>query len=342
MENRFAELAGKLPSSSFAFTMSTGIVSISALLHNMLPLSYALFILGFLMLLSLGFLYLTKIALKPGAARVELWSNSTFFGLFTISAGIGVISSRLMVSYTQSYDYLLSGFSMCLLLSFLLLFGAHVARGRIRLRNDSVTSDWLNIPVALEASVISASIYYEHTSPAPAGIYLFLFALLSAGLVSYILINISEVRNLLRSGVRRKFTGMFFVNMGAAAIFSLASFELLRVSSPIASGAIQSSLKLFFLAGGVYATIWLPVVAYRYLRVAFASRKVEYRVSQWAIIFPLGMFSVATRYLSDTYSFHGIFLGLSYVIFMVALAAWMVEIAIAAYGISGILRGGKK
>lgn len=332
----FRNLIEKLPPSAFSFTMSTGIISISAIIHNASFASEILFYIGLSGILLLGFLLALKFILKPHNLGKSLFSNEGIFGFFTISAGIDVMSTRLMVSDFHQYDYVFFIFSMALMFLFLIVFMTLAIKRVVSIESRSVTSDWLNIPVALEASAISASVYYQGISYAPPFIYVTILSLVITGLLFYVFININETRNLMRSGTEREFSGLFFINMGAAAIFSLASFELLNVSSLFGTQDIQTLLSLFSLAGGLYATIWLPVVFIRFFVAVFRTREIRYRVSQWAIIFPLGMYSVTSHYLSEKYMFHGLFDILSYTAFFLALSAWIIECAIALNAISGL------
>lgn len=313
--------------------MSTGIISISALIHGEPDISTALFYIGVASLLSIFFLYTLKILTDTGAFKLEFHDNRRFFGFFTISAAIDVISTRLMITNLHPLDYILFIISVGFLIMFSAVLLVSLIRGKIQFRRDTVTSDWLNVSVALEASAISISVYYQNVAPPSVITYMFIFALVLAGLFSYASVNFIEGANLIKQMNKMEFSGMFFINMGAGAILSLASLELLMVPVPFSSLLTQQVLNFLFPAGGVYATLWLPVVLYRYFRALSDFKAIRYRVSQWAIIFPLGMYSVATHYLSKSFQFYGIFNLISCAAFVAALSAWALECIIAAHHI---------
>lgn len=330
MENRSANFLVKLPVSSFSFTMSTGIISISAIIHHEPLISSVLLLIGIASLFCIMFLYALKAATDHGTIIEEYHDNRRFFGFFTISAGIDVIATRLMLTDISTYDYAFFIISVIFLLTFTIMFLIKLVSKKLIFRRDKVYSDWLNLTVALEASAISMAVYYLETSPPPEIVYLFIFTLILMGLISYASINFIEGSNLVKPAREMEFNGMFFINMGAGAILSLASFELLMVPIHFPALINQQILDFLFAAGGIYATIWLPVVLFRYFSALFNIKGIRYRVSQWAIIFPLGMYSVTTHYLSEFFHFYGIFNVISYAAFVAAICAWAIECIIAA------------
>lgn len=334
MGNKQEGIIGGMPASSFSFAMSTGIISVSALIHHHSWVSYVLMIAGLTALLALGFLYVAKIVLEHRAVLNEFHGKNSFFGFFTVSAGIDVIATRMMISYIHSDDYLFFTISVGLLLLFSFALAFKMSSGQLRFNRNAVTSNWLNVPVAFEASAITMAIYFQETSNADAYEYFFIFALILLGLFFYAAVNFVEVVNLGGSGRKTEFSGMFFVNMGAGAILSLASLELLRVVSPASSFLTQEILTLLFAAGAIYSTLWLPIVAYKYFTSLPKLREFRYRVSQWAIVFPLGMYSVTTYYLSEYLHVYGFFNFISNAAFAIALAAWALESVLAGAGLA--------
>ena len=257
MVNGTGKTIGRMPASSFSFTMSTGIVSISALIHGEGQVSAVLLLIGITALLTIGSLYTLKIALMPVTFKNEFLDHKAFLGFFTVSAGLDVISTRLMLSYPRPDDYMFFLVSVGFLLLFSFILLAKLYRGHLHFDRDTVTSEWLNIPVAIEASAISMSIYFQSTGHPDAFEFIFILGLVLAGFMTYAAVNLIEAVNLFSPGTRREFSGMFFVNMGAGAILSLASLELLMVLAPASTTLIQEILKVLFVSGGIYSTIWL-------------------------------------------------------------------------------------
>jgi tellurite resistance protein TehA-like permease len=118
-------------------------------------------------------------------------------------------------------------------------------------------------------------------------------------------------------------TPAYWINMGAAAIATLAGTRLLTVITAQPAlvpmrGVVLTATVLFWAT----ATWWIPLLAALTVwRHRSGAIRLRYGVENWAMVFPLGMYTTATWHFSHE-------LGLSFldavpaVFVWVALAAW--------------------
>lgn len=321
-------LAG-IRGNSFAFIMSTGILSVSAGIHGERLVSAVLLYVGIL-----GFLFLASAIISNlprswsgTSGRTTLARGAT--GAFTIAAGTDVLSTSLM---RQAFTSLLGTvLVIAMIISALgvagLVLGKH--RDSAATAGDDYASHLLIFPVALLAASVALSAYMIHLGNAALALLVPDIVLLAAGTAAYFCLNAASVVQIARKGsVARDFDGTLFINMGAAALFSLAALELIRLPGNPAVGGYRLALFMTAAAGCLYATAWLPVVAYAYFRAILSSRKAGFRISQWSIVFPLGVYSVDTYYISAYPGFHP-FITVSVIILATGLAAWLYEAVIS-------------
>jgi len=132
----------------------------------------------------------------------------------------------------------------------------------------------------------------------------------------------------------------YWINMGAMAISTLAGASLIQSASNASFlGDILPFLKGFTLFFWATATWWIPMlVILGFWRHVYKRFPLKYDRLYWGAVFPLGMYSVCTRQLCDT--FHLPFLlWLPHVFVWIALAAWSLTfLGLATTGLSEVLR----
>lgn len=119
-------------------------------------------------------------------------------------------------------------------------------------------------------------------------------------------------------------TPLDWINMGAAAISTLAGATLLEQSalSPIVAGLAPfvRGLTLFFWSVGSW---WIPLLTILSVwRHLICGMPLRYDPLYWGGVFPLGMYSVCTDRLAKVLD-ASFLLPLSYAFMIVAVTAWM-------------------
>jgi tellurite resistance protein TehA-like permease len=120
----------------------------------------------------------------------------------------------------------------------------------------------------------------------------------------------------------------WWINMGAMAISTLAGAQLVLLAPEVPLLAAMQP----FVRGGVVlcwatATWWAPLLlvlnAWKYVA---GHQALRYDVAQWSAVFPLGMYSVATRELAIALDFPALE-RLSAAVFWIAVLAWLAAAA---------------
>jgi tellurite resistance protein TehA-like permease len=186
---------------------------------------------------------------------------------------------------------------------------------------DIAQGGWLLAIVGTQ-SLVLLGVRAEAT--VEAAMYVFFLALWAVGLALYAVFVTLLSHRLFASRVRpRDISPVLWVVMGAAAITVNAGSTL--ASSALARGLLQGLHPFIngisFVLWG-WGTWWIPLLAvFAVWKHGIHREPLGYAPSLWSIVFPLGMYAVATRQLAQTADLSPL-LPLSSVMAWVALAAW--------------------
>jgi tellurite resistance protein TehA-like permease len=314
----------------FAFVMATGIISTGTFLLGPSWLSRALLVLacaGFLVLLSA--LILRLIYFRSSVAN-DVRSPERVFGFFTIVAGMDVLGVRLgAAGHPLATAVLAAGAAFAWIV---LTYGVPTSLFFTRQRDSvlaGVNGSWLIWVVATQSLSIAASTLVPVwpsqdglLAPVAVGMW-------SVGLVLYLLlIALIMVRWLTVAMTPDALGPPYWILMGATAITVLAGAHILSlpITLPI-SQATAGFVKGFTFALWAFGTWWIPLILvlgfWRHIRRHWT---LAYEPTLWSMVFPLGMYSVATL------SF-GKVAGLS---FMGPLSRFMIWVAVVVWTLVAI------
>ncbi len=315
----------------FAIIMATGITSNAMLAERQHALSDALFRVN---LFVYPWLVLATI-LRMTDIRAALWNDLAnprlVFSFFTFVAASDVLGVQIALRGFVIVPFLLWLSALC---AFAIL--TYFSSGLLIFRNAGCGADLIVRGGGLLAIVgahslvllgvpVAASMATEHGDP----IFVLLHALWGVGLVLYgIFITHFAYRISYMRVEPQDLTPVLWVVMGAAAIGTNAGSMLvqnghgpdfLRAMRPFVDGA-----SFTFWAWGTW---WIPLLVmfgiwkHRVRRVPLG-----YTSMLWSIVFPLGMYAVATGRLSRANDYPPLQL-LSHSMAWVALAAWIATTA---------------
>ncbi|MFE1914635.1 tellurite resistance/C4-dicarboxylate transporter family protein [Streptomyces anandii] len=292
-----AGAAQDLSPGAFAFVMATGIVS-TALAERGATTSSAVL----LWIAAVGYAvlwagYLWRAVFRWQDFRTDL-AGPRGFAFLTAVAASDVLAGRLAVdrhyggaaalTVVGATGWLVLGYGVPLLL---------VSSGRgVSLRQ--VNGTWFIWVVGTQSVAVSTAALAPHTGGRALGILA--SACWAVGLLQYLLVAALALARLLLEPVEpTELIPPYWVFMGAAAISVLAGARLLRL--PPADTLLPGTFVL-----GVSAVAWsfctwlIPLLlALGVWRHVLHRVPLHYETSLWSMVFPVGMYGVASRELGE-------------------------------------------
>jgi tellurite resistance protein TehA-like permease len=159
---------------------------------------------------------------------------------------------------------------------------------------------WLLTVVATKALAILATHVSGVFSRPEIVVFVSLCLFLLGGALYLILISLIVQRWLFEPMQPEQLTLPYWINMGAAAITTLAGANLVSIAgagplAPQVAQIIDASTVLFW----ALATWWIPLlVTLLFWRHLVHAVRPSFRLEYWSMVFPLGMYTAATWALS--------------------------------------------
>jgi tellurite resistance protein TehA-like permease len=310
---------------AFALVMATGIISNALLVEGQRELSDALLAVTLIAYCSLGVLTVLRAVLFWRVLRADLVNPGLVFSFFTIVAATGVFGSgidlRGFASVAQAlWVFALIAWLVMTYFSFGVLTFFNTAHGA-----DVVRGGWLIAIVATESLVILGSAVAGTFGALEPGIFVLLHMLWGIGLALYgIYVALFAYRIFFFEVVPDDLTPILWVVMGAAAISTNAGADLILNESGV---AFLTSMPP--VVGGVtlimwaWATWWIPLLVLFGIWKHLVRRvPLTYTPMLWGLVFPLGMYSLASFRLAMAADFPPL-RAISHAMVWIALAAWL-------------------
>ncbi|HEX7117950.1 MAG TPA: tellurite resistance/C4-dicarboxylate transporter family protein [Longimicrobiales bacterium] len=299
LRRRVATRAAELPPASFSMVMATGIVSTTADLLGMRSVAWPLFginVLAYIILVGLTAMRLMRFRERAAA---DLRSHSRAPGFLTAVAGTCILGTEfVLLARWPEVAVGLWALGIVLWLGLIYAFFTlmTILPEKPRL-DEGMSGAWMLIVVSTQSvAVLGILLAGEPPVPAPAALG-FALGLFLLGCMFYILLfSLILYRFLFFPFDPERLAPPYWINMGAVAITTLAgsllvsraeAWPFLREVLPFLAG-----LTLLFWAT---ATWWIPLLlvlgAWRHVRRRIPLR---YEAQFWSMVFPLGMYAVAT------------------------------------------------
>jgi tellurite resistance protein TehA-like permease len=308
----------------FPFVMATSIISTGTFLLGPSWLSRTLLVIasaGFVVLIVAMVIQL--VLFRPSVAA-GFRDPGRVFGLFAIAAGMDVLGIRLASAGHPLVTAILAGLAAVLWLA--LTYG--VPASLLARSHDSVLGDvngtWLLWVVATQSLSVVASTLVR-VWPSQAGLLApVAVGLWSIGLVLYLLLVSLILQRWLTVPVTpQTLSPPYWILMGATAIIVLAGARILSLPAALAVvRATAGFVEGFSFALCAFGTWWIPLLVvlgfWRHIRHHWP---LTYEPALWSVVFPLGMYSVATLTFGQV----------AHLAFMVPLSRFMLWAAVAAW-----------
>lgn len=321
-----ASLSFSLHPDRFAFVMATGIVSNTLFLEGHRQLSQWLFGLNALAYPWLAFLTLVRAWQFPKAVWADLIDPRIVFSFFTLIAANGVFGAGLHLRgiVTEPLDLWLLSLPVWAVLIYA-SFGVYIVRNTANLA-DVIDGGWLLAIVATQSLVIVGTLIASSSGNFSGTILVFIHMLWGLGTGLYaIYVTLLSHRLFYAEIDAAALTPVLWVVMGAAAIGTNAGSALLLTDGAMPSlAAVRPFIEGVTLTLWAWAAFWIPLlILFGIWKHLICRLPLSYEPALWAMVFPLGMFSVASHRLSLAADFLPL-QAASRAMMWIAVAAWAI------------------
>lgn len=324
----------------FALVMATGIISNAALYLGHRDLSHFLLSVN---LVAFPLLLLAS-AIRGTRFRREFWTDLTnprlVFSFFTIVAAADVFGLQLVLrGYTEPaialWLFALAAWTVLGYLSFSVLTFVNTESGA-----DLVHGGWLIAIVGTESLVLLGAQLAPHFGALAPLTFVTIYALWGIGIVFYgIFITLFSYRLFFLRVEPGDVTPLFWVVMGAAAIATNAGSTLILTDPGMPFLlALRPFLDGTTLILWAWSTWWIPLlVIFGVWKYIVRRDPIAYHAMFWSLVFPLGMYTLATWRLSLAADFTPL-QWVPRLMIWVALGAWALTMAGALASLWRVLR----
>ena len=311
----------------FALVMATGIVSIACHLVKLDFLAFPLFYLNQFFYIILWVLTLARIVRYPARLFGDMSNHRIGSGFLTIVAATNVLGSQFVIlqsNQTIALVLWVLGLALWLLLTYA-IFTAFTVKEEKPSLEEGINGAWLlfivstqSIPVLGMLLVSRFEAWQEMFTFAMLGFYLL-------GCMFYILIiSLIVYRFMFFKIEAEDMNPSYWINTGAVAITTLAGANILlrgHASFLAEFAPFIKGFTVFFWAAGTW---WIPYLfilgAWRHF---YKHYPLTYHPVYWGLVFPMGMYTVATFRLAEVLNMDFLLLIPQYFIYL-ALIAWTI------------------
>lgn len=314
----------------FALVMATGIVSLAAHFLAIEPVAQALLWVNVAAYAALWALTLARIVLYRAQFMADLTAHGRSVLFLTMVAGTCVLGSQFAILtpwIPVAAALWVLGMALWLVLIYTFFVVATVTVPKPAFE-DVINGSWLLIVVATE-SICVLGVLVDGALGGTRLVLLVSLALHLIGVLLYIpLITLILYRWMFFGLKADNLTPPYWINMGALAISTLAGARLLLAAPQwdFLQGLVPF-LQGFTFLWWALATWWIPLLlAMGVWRHVVRRVALRYDPQYWAMVFPLGMYTVATFVLIKAMGLT-MLSAIPQVFGVVALAAWLLVFA---------------
>lgn len=283
----------------FALVMATGIVSLAAHMQDIPVVPAVLMWANIFFYVVLWFAYLARMVMFPRPFFGDFRSHERSIGYFTIVAGTTVLGSQLLQVggfETVAKGLWIAGISLWVLLVYAIPVSLVTRREKPSFE-QGIKGSWLLWAVATQGVSVLGTQVAPSFGRFADGIVFLAFLIWLLGVVFYLWVIELIIHRLFFSDLTAGgLSPTYWIDMGAVAISTLAGATLLGTA------ARQPLLESFIPFIGVgtlllwaVTTWWIPWLfimgAWRHVVMRYPA---WYEPGWWGMVFPLGMYTVAT------------------------------------------------
>jgi tellurite resistance protein TehA-like permease len=314
----------------FALVMATGIISNAMFFEGQRGISNALLAINLLAFGLLVLMTLMRVGCFPAALWHDLTDPRLVFAFFTLVAATDVVGVAL--SLRGFARLALAMWIGALVLWLVLIYLAFVVLLVLNAatRADIIFGGWLIALVATQAIAINGIVIAPSLAALGLGaaapvVVVFAHMLWGVGIMLYAIFIVLFAERVFLSHVQpQDLTPTLWVVMGAAAISANAGTVLIAADpAPPFVLAMRPFVDGVTMIMWAWATWWIPLlVAFGIWTHGVHRRPLTYTPLFWSLVFPLGMYSLASLRLSRAADIAALAM-LSRIMVWIALAAWL-------------------
>jgi tellurite resistance protein TehA-like permease len=313
----------------FALVMATGIIAIGAHLEDLDWLAAALYVVAALAYVVIAVLMTLRLARYSRLLMADLTSHARGFAFLTAVAATNVLGSASAVVHGWwgiAWALWFTGIALWAILLYITLV-AVVLRSPKPGLEAGINGTWFLLTVATESiAVLGALLLGRGDNDLLAFTCLALFCL---GLVLYLIVmTMVFLRWTFASLEPTEADPPAWIAAGAVAIIVLAGSNLLLAQDAAPRIArVAPAVEVLVVLAWATATFWFPLmIAIGVWRHIVSRVPLRYHPSYWALVFPLGMYGVASDRMIDATDLTALD-WLPPLVLVVALAAWALAFA---------------
>lgn len=328
MKQRLSRAAAGFHPGSFSFVMATGIVSLALFQKRMEAIAYLLFGVNAIAYAALAAVMVIRGVSFPSQLFADMTTPTRAPALFTITAGTCILGSqflRFSVSVHTAVAFWFVGMFFWAVLSYA-FFAAVTVRSNKTAGEEELSGEWLLYVVGTQSLSILTILLAPELAPWQDNLALGAASLHLAGIALYFILIVMIVRRMLFLDLPpEKLIPPYWINMGAAAISTLAGADLLLHTRP---GSLLEnvlpSLRWSTLLCWAVTTWWIPlIVILNVWRYSYKRFPIAYDVQHWSMVFPLGMYAACSFQLGNAMELAALIQISQYFVYL-ALAAWII------------------
>jgi tellurite resistance protein TehA-like permease len=295
-------LLKNLSPANFAFVMSSGIASLIFNRTGWTNLSLLFLIVGVIGYVGLISLFMMRLLAYRTDVLQDLGDIRKMFKYLTFSAGSNALAASCCFSgyYLAGYILGLIGIISTVVLTYTLIC---ILFFHIHAPIQDISPFWLLLTIACNSSGIVISTFREKEIITNNIFLLIAFCFWTFGVFVYVIfMTLNIFRMLFLPFEGRDMDPCYWTCMGAAAIAVVDGSQFVLVNNPPFSLQVIKpfieGMDFFLWAWG---TTWIPILCLMELwKVIYFKIPFHYQPSLWAMVFPLGMYTAATDFLSFT------------------------------------------
>lgn len=310
----------------FALPMSTGILAISTFTLNYTGIAEFFFFINHIELVALGALLSYRLIFFFEDFIKDLSSHKKGAGFLTMVVALCVFGSANVIlrdNYNLAAALWVIALCVWMILIYSFLVFISVKKDK-PLLEDGINGSWLLMIVSVQAISILGNLIAPYFGVDSAVTLFVTIGFYLLGMLFYLIIIAFIFYRIVFLPMKpADFVPSFWINMGAAAISTLAGAILVKSMNGVAIFhsfiPIIQVLTILFWMGGTW---WIPAVGFLEL---WKRRNIEvkYNPGYWSLVFPLGVYTFCTWQLAEVMDLSFLKIIPEYFIY-IAWASWLI------------------